>query len=304
MPSVSPYADLLSQVEVSRDSVSVEGIDTEYWVYGPSDAATTIVFIHGYRGEHHGLEPVIAHVRDVRIVAPDLPGFGASAPFAGPHDIDAYARWLGGFIAALGLESAVVLGHSFGSIVVSHAIAAELISPPRLILVNPIAALATSGPNVVLTKIAVLGYKASARLPSRIGRWLIGSWGVVQVMSNVMAETTDRATRAFIHDQHHTYFSDFATMASVVEGFEASVTRSVGEVASALPMPTLLIGGELDPITSVAAMEKLQQQIPDATLRMIPGVGHLIHYEKPREAAGFIVEFLGAGRLAERRLPS
>jgi pimeloyl-ACP methyl ester carboxylesterase len=132
-----------------------------------------------------------------------------------------------------------------------------------------------------------------------VGRWLIGSWGVVQVMSNIMTETKEPARRAWIHDQHHTYFSEFASMNSVVEGFEASVTKSVGDVASAIPMPTLLIGAELDPITSVAANQQLQKQIPDATLHLIPGVGHLVHYEKPREAATLIVEFLGSGRLAE-----
>jgi pimeloyl-ACP methyl ester carboxylesterase len=300
MSIVSPYAALLAEVPPVVDSVEVLGTATKYWAYGPSDASTTLVLVHGYRGDHHGLEPVVAQLRDVRIIAPDLPGFGGSEPFRDrAHDIAGYAAWLGDFVAALGLGNAVVLGHSFGSIVVSHAVASGVLNPPKLILVNPIAALATSGPNVALTRVAVLGYKASARLPQAVGRWLIGSWGVVRVMSNVMATTSDKATRAWIHGQHHAYFSDFATMTSVVEGFEASVSQTVGDVASTISIPTLLIGAELDPITSVPAVHALADSMPDATLRMIPGVGHLIHYEQPRAAAEFIVEFLGAGRLAD-----
>lgn len=297
MSAESPFAALLREVPVAVDSVTVLGSVTKYWTYGPTDATETVVFVHGYRGDHHGLEPVIAHLRGLRIIAPDLPGFGASEPLNRRHDIDGYAAWLGEFVTALKLQHAPVLGHSFGSIIVSSAAAQRLITPPKLILVNPIATLATSGPNVALTKVAVLGYRASARLPQAVGRWLIGSRGVVRVMSNIMTETPDKPRRAWIHGQHHAYFSVFANMRSVVEGFEASVTRSVGDVASAIPMPTLLIGAELDPITSVAANHELEKQIPDATLHLIPGVGHLIHYEKPREAAELLVRFLRAGHV-------
>jgi pimeloyl-ACP methyl ester carboxylesterase len=38
--------------------------------------------------------------------------------------------------------------------------------------------------------------------------------------------------------------------------------------------------------------------MPDAQLHVIPGVGHLIHYEKPVVTAKLIVDFLGAGRVA------
>ena len=300
MPVASPFAALLEELPVSTDTVPVLGSTTKYWTYGPADATTTVVVVHGYRGEHHGLEPVVAHLRDVRIIAPDLPAFGESTPLtATGHGIDGYAAWLGAFLDTLGLnDTSVVLGHSFGSIVVSHAVAAGLVRAPKLILVNPIAAPATGGPNVFLTRVAVGGYKAAAKLPDAAGRWLIGSWGVVRIMSAFMAKTDDKQLRRWIHDQHHTYFSDFATMATVVEGFEASVSHNVAEVASALSVPTLLIGAELDPITSVPAIHALEKQIPDATLRMIPGVGHLIHYEKSRVAAEFIVGFLGTGRVA------
>jgi len=46
-------------------------------------------------------------------------------------------------------------------------------------------------------------------------------------------------------------------------------------------------------------MGQLRDQLDDATLHIIPDVGHLIHYEKSLEAAGFIVDFLGTGRLAD-----
>ena len=99
------------------------GGTTAYWVYGPPDAETTIIAVHGFRGEHHGLEPVVAHLDGVRIISPDLPGFGETAPLPGRrHDLSAYSDWLTAFAPAVA-PGAVILGHSFGSIVVAAAVA-------------------------------------------------------------------------------------------------------------------------------------------------------------------------------------
>lgn len=297
----SPYAAQLDELEITHDVVTVLGTDTHYWTYGPADADTTIVVAHGYRGEHHGLEPVIAQMRGVRIIGPDLPGFGLSGPLVGStHSIAGYAAWLGAFVAALDLaEPPIILGHSFGSIVTTYAIANGLLATPKLVLVNPIAAPATSGPNGWLTRATILFYRSSMYLPDAIGRWMLGNWAVVRFMSVSLAKTKDKALRRWIHDQHHSYFSKFYDRASVVESFEASVSTDISVVGDRIPVPTLLIGAELDLITPVKDLHLLQQQMPDATLHVIPKVGHLIHYETPAIAAKYIVDFIGAGRTVE-----
>jgi pimeloyl-ACP methyl ester carboxylesterase len=297
----SPFAELLAALPVRHDTVHVLGSDTHYWVYGPEDAATTIVISHGYRGEHHGLEPVIAHLRDIRIIGPDLPGFGESSPLTEVgHDIPGYAAWYAGFLDALGLNgTAVVLGHSFGSMVTSTAIASGLVTTPKLILVNPIAASALEGPSRFLTRGTVVYYRLAMALPEKAGHWLLDNWLVIRFMSLALVKTKNRALRRFVHDQHHTYFGRFANRKVVVEGFEASISNDVTSVAAGLPMPTLLLGAEYDAITTVEQMGQLRDQLADATLHIIPDVGHLIHYEKSLEAAGFIVDFLGTGRLAD-----
>lgn len=134
----APHADALARISVERLEVEVLGSTTHYWQYGPPDAAHTVLIAHGYRGDHHGLEPVIALLPDVRFVSPDLPGFGESTPMTqAPHSIAGYVRWLQGFIQALHLDDAVLLGHSFGSMITTSAIADGL-RPPALILINPI----------------------------------------------------------------------------------------------------------------------------------------------------------------------
>jgi pimeloyl-ACP methyl ester carboxylesterase len=300
MKAESPFAALLDELPVRREVVSVLGSETHYWVYGPDDAETTIVICHGYRGEHHGLEPVVAQLRGIKIISPDLPGFGESTPMPGvKHDVAGYAAWYAAFVDGLGLNgSAIVLGHSFGTLVTSYAVAKKLVATPKLVLVNPIAANALEGPNKLLTQGTVVYYRFAMALPEKAGHWLLDNWLVIRFMSLSLIRTKKPALRRFVHDQHHTYFGRFSDRKTVVEGFEASIGNDVTAVASEISVPTLLIGAEHDMITSVAQLETLRDEMTDATLHVIPDVGHLIHYEKSREAAGFIVEFLGAGQLA------
>jgi pimeloyl-ACP methyl ester carboxylesterase len=298
MPVFSPYAALLSTMPIREDVVTILGSETHYWVYGPDDAAVTIVVAHGYRGEHHGLEPVIAQFRGVRFIGADMPGFGESGELTAGHSIDSYAHWLAAFMKKLKLTDAVVLGHSFGSIISSYAIANGLIAPPRLILINPIAAPALEGPSAFLTRLTMAFYRVSLKLPERIGYWQLSNWMVIRGMSVKLAETKDKVLRRWIHDQHHTYFGRFASRQSVVDSFDASVSYTVGDFAEKLTMPVLLIGAEKDPITSVKHLHALAAHIPDGELHVIPNVGHLIHYEVPRVAAELIIDFLGEGELA------
>ncbi|MCW4384427.1 alpha/beta hydrolase [Salinibacterium sp. SYSU T00001] len=293
MNAPSPYAESLARIPVTEARVTVLGSDTHYWTYGDADAATTVLLVHGYRGEHHGLEPVVAQLPGVRFIAPDLPAFGESSPLReGRHDIEGYARWLAAFVDALDLASPpVVLGHSFGSIVAAAAVSAGL-ETPALILVNPIAISARRGPRAFATALTVGFYRAARFLPERGAHAFLGAPPIVRGMSITLAKTKDRALRAWIHSQHATYFSRFHSKRTILEGFEASVSRSVGEYAAGIRVPTLLVAAERDDITPLSAVRALRASLADAELVVIPGVGHLIHYETPGEAASAITAFL------------
>jgi pimeloyl-ACP methyl ester carboxylesterase len=279
------------------DSVDLHGSNVDYWVYEPvreTPETRTILVIHGFRGDHHGLLRVADQLPEMRLIMPDLPGFGSSGAFAdGGHSVRRYGQFISDFMAALGLGTdTVLLGHSFGSIIASHFVAATPGAVFPLILINPIAAPALEGPKGLMTKLAVLYYEAAARLPRAVGLNLLRSRLIVRVMSVAMAKTRDKQLRRFIHGQHNAYFSAFANRDSLLESFKASVGSNVSEVAPDLALPVLLIAGEQDEIAMLPDQHKLLALLPDGTLQVIPGVGHLIHYETPEPAAGFIRRFL------------
>jgi pimeloyl-ACP methyl ester carboxylesterase len=231
---------------------------------------------------------------DMRIIMPDLPGFGSSEAFGpGGHTVAGYGAFIKEFMAALGLgPDTVLLGHSFGSIITAHFVAAHPDAVHPLILINPIAAPAREGPKGIMTRLAVLYYRLAARLPRPLGQALLRSPLIVRVMSEAMAKTRDRELRRFIHGQHHAYFSAFASRDSLLESFTASVSSHVAEVASRLQLPVLLIAGEKDEIATLPDQHRLLELLPSGKLEVIAGVGHLIHYETPEPAARYIRSFL------------
>lgn len=260
--------------------------------YGPADAAPseTVVMVHGLRGTWHGLDRLARSLPpNYRVLVPELPGFDGAPDLEGGNSIERYAGWLGDVTDAVGLTGHVVLGHSFGSIIV----AARAQQPVRAtILVNPVAVAAASGPHPFGSRGAALLYDIARSAPPAVGNWLLTSRIHVRAMSMMMAKTKDRDMRAWIHRQHDLHYSSYTSMEGVHRAFAESVARSVGEFAPRLSGPVLLIAGARDDIATPAAQRALADRIPSAELQMIPGVGHLIHYETPELAGGLIADYL------------
>ncbi|HSU69810.1 MAG TPA: alpha/beta fold hydrolase, partial [Micrococcaceae bacterium] len=178
----------------SQHNLLLNGASVAYWDYAPvqaTPATRTILVVHGFRGDHHGLERVVEALPQMRVIMPDLPGFGLSDALPNePHDVERYARFVLDVIRALRLgPDTVLLGHSFGSIIASHFAAEHSDRIAELILVNPIAAPALEGPKAVLSKLAEFYYLASAKLPARAGNALLRSRIIVHLMSVTMAKT-------------------------------------------------------------------------------------------------------------------
>jgi len=271
---------------------TIAGASTWWDETGPADAPT-LVLVHGFRGDHHGLQRIAALLPEFRIISPDLPGFGHSEPIPRRHTIQAYADWLIEFASAVTDGPFAVLGHSFGSIVVSAALERGL-APERVILVNAIAAPALRGPKAI-GSLATLGYyRLAAALPERAGRSLLSAPLIVRIMSIAMARTKDRELKRWIHEEHDRYFSGFATRDSVLEAFQASISDDVSRHVAGFTMPTLLIIAAQDQITSLEDSLALAARIPNASRIVLDGVGHLIHYERAPEAAEAIRAFMAA----------
>ena len=279
---------------MSKHTITHSGTTVAYWSYH-DESQPVIVMVHGFRGTHHGLERIVEKLPQYHIVVPDLPGFGSSEPLATTHSLDAYVAFLRDFIEQLQLsQPPILLGHSFGSIIVSHYAAMHPQTIDKLILVNPIAAPALKGPKAAMTQLAIFYYWLGRKLPAKASHTWLSAKPIVKIMSVTMAKTKHKPTLDYIHEQHLTHFSSFASPAVVAEAFQTSVSHDVRQVADRIATPTLLIAGERDDITALPKQQELADHINGAVLVVIPDVGHLIHYETAEAAAQAVTNFVSA----------
>lgn len=259
---------------------------------GPSQGI--ILAIHGFRGDHHGLDLLVRNLPGYTVIVPDLPGFGDSTAYSDArHDAATQAGVIETVRAELGIPaSAVLLGHSFGTIVASRYLAEHPGRFASLVLINPICEPALEGSQAVFSRVAAGYYAAGRMLPERLGLAVLRNRLIVDVMSAAMGTSGDPRTQAYVVDQHRRYFSRFATRASLQEAFASSITDTVRDVAAEVEEPTLLIVGALDDLGSIEGQYSLAARFPQARVEVIAGVGHLIHYERPRTAARMITGFL------------
>ena len=292
---------LLASQRSEENEIEILGSITTFWKYPSNNPkAKSIVFVHGYRGNHRGLEAIAGALADFNIYIPDLPGFGKSQPLNLEHSIQNYSDWLSDFLVALNLEERpILLGHSFGSIICSDY-AAQHDAIEFLILENPVSAPALKGQNAPLTRIAQGFFAIADGLPLSVGEKLLKSWPMVRGMSILMTKTRNLELRQWVHKQHDENFNDFASRQVVIEGYRASISNDVSDYAEQFRVPTLLIIGDRDDITSPKKQYEMAKKIRCVhSISHHMGVGHLTHYEIPKAVAEDIRTFVNQNSIGK-----
>lgn len=274
-------------------TVNLDGQTVHYWEYG-DPSHPTIVMVHGFRGTHNGLQFIARELADFHIIIPDLPGFGESPLLKKEHSIDNYARVITAFVRKLGLQHYALLGHSFGSIVASAVAAEHPKELQRLILINPIAIAVLDSPRKFGTRLTFFYYWLGNKLPEQSARALLSSALIIRAMTWMLSKTTESDVYQLSAEQHALHFNRFHSRQQLMEAFQASVAHGVAEFAPAITIPVLMIAGGDDDVAPLDGQRAVVKKFERGKLEIIEEVGHLIHYEKSKEAAGLIRHFLNS----------
>ena len=276
-----------------RESTAL-GSKIQYWVYPATEPSLgTIVMFHGYRGTHEGVEAIVGALPDFDLIVPDLPGYGHSEPLVKKHSIDSYLEWADAWLPTLNLaEKPIMMGHSFGTLLVAGQGARSQGSARARILLNAVSEPAMEGTRRVLLRLTWLFYRFANLLPARIAQRVLNFKLLIRVMSDVTTKSKDKAFRHWIYVQHLTHFGTFANKRVVVEGFDASISRTIVDFSASILEPTLIVAGSEDEVTSVEGQEKAVKTFKDARLEVIGHVGHLTHYETPDIVADAVRRFV------------
>ena len=273
--------------EIARQKWSRENYDeTAVWKIPGESSDQVYLLIHGFRGDHHGLAAIAAGLTAFDVLIPDLPGYGKSAALEN-SDLESYSNWLVELVRKIG-KPVHLIGHSFGTLVCSQAVAAGL-QVLSLSLIAPISTRSAQQKDLG-NSVARVFYR-TCKVLGLSGSLLMRSWLVVQIMSVAMATTRNRTLRSWIHNQHQSYFSNYANDEVVETGFWSASKSSVLDFADRLKIPTLIISGDIDLIAPLDGQKNLQKAVANSKLEVIPNIGHLLHYEAPAKVAALISDF-------------
>jgi pimeloyl-ACP methyl ester carboxylesterase len=253
-----------------------------------------VLFLHGTNTSSLSLLPLLEHLRGVRAIAVDRPGFGLSEPVRVPiaRFREAAVEFVDEVVADLGLEELTLAGNSMGG---TWALWYALARPDRLqglVLLGSAPLLPGSRPPAPLRAMAapvIGGLLARVVKPNRrmVVR-LMSSMGEAEtivrypdLIDSLVAAGRDPATVAVNRAELRAAISLF--------GFRRSLRVQPDELRQ-LTVPTLLIWGDRDPVATVEAAQVTAGLIPHAALEVLPA-GHVPYLGHPEQTAALVSEF-------------
>lgn len=262
----------------------------KYWTYGDANKYP-LFMVHGFTGSHEGFQYLIPELeKHFFLIIPDLPGFGKSRHALEPWTAEHLAKETNDFLDSLQLkQKPYLISHSMGGLIAAHMLAQnpELFHT-KTIFISPV-------PNKITWKDGRKAGVIAGRLQYAVGHHIskiVTSRSISRVATAAMLRTTDKALRKRIY-QHHFDNLEHISSSKYYERMHIDITRQgvidFSEVISDLEI--LIITGSKDNVTPLKHVEMLADTL-SAQLHIIPGTGHLAHYEHPDIISRKILSYL------------
>lgn len=252
-------------------NITINSISLEYTDVGTGDA---VVMLHGWGASKELYQNVIKTVSEkYRVIALDLPGFGNSSEPPEAWSVSQFAELCAKFIAALGLESIILLGHSFGGRVsIKLALMDGLpFEIKKLILVDSAGILPKRG---IGYKLRIYSYKAAKKVLQSAP------------MRNLFPNAVEKM-------QKNRGSADYAAASPTMRGcLVKAVNEDLEPLLSKIHTETLLIWGSADDATPLSDGQKMEKLIPNAGLAVIDGAGHFSWLDAPSVFDAIIRSYL------------
>src|SRR3954453_5365842 len=250
-----------------HQTIELHGHSVAYRMAG---SGPVLLLIHGIAGTSAVWDEVFADLTaDHTVIAPDLPGHGASGAPAGDYSLGAMAATLRDLLLTLGHERATVVGHSLGGGVAMQFSYLFPEHTERLVLissgglgrsVNPVLRMAAlPGAEIVTTQLGRATRLAGRVIPSG----MLPSGRVAAELGRSVAALADGQTREAFHN----------TLRAVV-GPDGQRVFAGDRLYLAEEMPTLIIWGERDAIIPVGHGRRAHAAMPGSRLVVLETAGH------------------------------
>lgn len=238
-------------------------------------AEPAVLCVHGYCQSSIYWAPTLERLRrvGVRGLAPDLPGFGASAGLPGPYTMEAYADGLAALLDARGLERTAVVGSSMGGVVVQHLALRHPARVARLLLVATGAAMADPAAGLARAE-------ALAAAP----------WNAEAIRPIVAGFFRDPPSPDRL--EQYRWIALMAAHRAAVEAARSNARSDTLDRLGEIGVPTLIIQGRHDRIRTPEHGAAIRERIVGARLEVLEDSGHTPQLEEPEAFHAIALPFL------------
>ena len=248
-----------------------------------------IVFIHGIGGcWQNWLENLPYFARTHRVIALDLPGFGASPMPSWDISMAAYGRFMHDFCERLGIGNvAALVGNSMGGFIATEATVERPDRFERLVLVS---AAGISFSEIVGLRAKVIEMTMAAVRPFMIGDrqvWLSRPGGRQFAFGRVMRAPA-KLRPELLKEQTTPGLNAPGFMQALVSvgGYD---TRSR---LTEIEIPTMVVWGLNDKVVPVEAALGYHRLIPESRLELFERTGHVPQLERPARFNALVEDFV------------
>jgi pimeloyl-ACP methyl ester carboxylesterase len=271
-----------------RRQVEVVGSRVNYVEMGEGPP---LVLVHGLSGAWQNWLEQIPHFSDShRVIALDLPGFGASPMPPWEISIPAYGRFLRDFCERLGLDRCVLVGNSMGGFIATEVAIAE---PERV-------------EQLVLVSAAGITWARARREPAamigRVGRAALPLAFRFQLSGIKRPGLRKRAFQGVFDDpgslRREVLWENLAAAMSSPGYYDAMINLfgyDIRDRLEEIEKPTLVVWGRNDRVVPVPAALSYKRRIGEnAQLEIFDECGHVPQMERPVRFNRLLKRFLSS----------
>ena len=283
-----PTRNLIPSVPLPPDRyISVNGLKTRYWQLG--DRGSKIILLHGGNGSiEFWLYNMATLAQNHQVYGFDMVGAGKSDAPAASYSLTYQAEFLRGWMSALNIDTATLIGNSMGGGV---ALVFTGLYPERVDRLVLVASMGF-GPEISLG-IRLITLPAIVNL-LRPGRWMIPAMlkSNFDDANNLPPEWIELRYPIFAIPGRNQVILQLGQSNFNLAGVLPAVYQSILASLPTITQKTLIVWGEGDRIIPVKHAYIAAERLLNSQLHVFPNCGHHPYLEYPARFNQLVLEFL------------